>query len=54
MQGNCVLLFFCGEIITTSIYQTGVANSPDIFQQKNNDLFNGIESIRAYIYELLF
>ena len=30
-----------------------VSNSPDIFQQKINDLFQGFEFIRAYIYELL-
>ena len=28
---------------------TGVANSPDIFQQKRNDLFHGFEFIRSYI-----
>ena len=31
----------------------GVANSPDIFQQKMNDLFYGFEFIRAYIDDLL-
>ena len=31
----------------------GFSNSPDIFQQKMNDLFHGFEFIRAYIYELL-
>ena len=31
----------------------GVANSPDIFQQKMNDLFHGLEFIRAYIDDLL-
>ena len=30
-----------------------VSNSKDIFQQKINDLFQGFEFIRAYIYELL-
>ena len=30
-----------------------VANSPDIFQQKMNDLFHGFELIRAYIDDLL-
>ena len=29
------------------------ANSPNIFQQKMNDLFHGFEFIYAYIYELL-
>ena len=29
------------------------ANSPDIFQQKINDLFNGFEFIQAYIDDLL-
>ena len=31
----------------------GIVNSPDIFQQKNNDLFHGFEFIRAYIDEFL-
>ena len=31
----------------------GIANSPDIVQQKMNDLFRGFEFIRAYIYDLL-
>ena len=31
----------------------GVVNSPDIFQQKMNDLFHGFEFICAYIYYLL-
>ena len=30
-----------------------VANSPDIFQQKMNDLYHGFESIYAYIDDLL-
>ena len=32
---------------------TGVANYPNIFQQKTNDLFHGFEFILAYIYDLL-
>ena len=31
----------------------GVANSPEIFKQKMNDIFHGFEFICAYIYELL-
>ena len=31
----------------------GVANSPDILQQKMNDLFHGFEFIRVYIDDLL-
>ena len=31
----------------------GVANSPDIFQQKVNDLFHRSEFIRAYIDNML-
>ena len=31
----------------------GVANSPDIFQQKMNNLFHGFEFIRAYTDDLL-
>ena len=31
----------------------GVANSPDLFQKRTNDLFRGFECIRAYIDDLL-
>ena len=31
----------------------GIANSPDIFQHKMNDLFHGFKFIRAYIYRHL-
>ena len=31
----------------------GVVNSPDIFQQKINDLFHGFEFILTFIYDLL-
>ena len=31
----------------------GLCNSPDIFQQKMNKLFKGLEYIRIYIYDLL-
>ena len=31
----------------------GIEHSPDIFQQKINDLFHGFEFIRAYIDDLL-
>ena len=31
----------------------GVANSPEIFQQKMKDLFNEFEFIRVYIYQFL-
>ena len=31
----------------------GIAKSPDIFQQKMNDLFHGFELICAYIDDLL-
>ena len=30
-----------------------ICNSPDIFQEKMNGLFNGIEYVRVYIYYLL-
>ena len=32
----------------------GVADPPDISQQKINDLFHGFKFICAYIYEILF
>ena len=31
----------------------GVCNSPDIFQEKMNEMFRGFEFVRAYIYDLL-
>ena len=31
----------------------GLCNSPDIFQVKMNELFNGLQYVRAYIEELL-
>ena len=32
---------------------TGVSNSPDIFQDKMNEMFHGFEFIQAYINDLL-
>ena len=48
----------CSVIIMWGKYQykrltMEVANSPDIFQQKMNDLFHGFEFICAYIHDLL-
>ena len=31
----------------------GLCNRPDIFQEKINELFNGLEYVKAYIYDLL-
>ena len=31
----------------------GLSNSPDIFQEKMNELFSGLEHVRAYIDDLL-
>ena len=31
----------------------GVSNSPDIFQEKMNEMFRGFEFIQAYINDLL-
>jgi hypothetical protein len=31
----------------------GLSNSPDVFQEKMNDLFHGMEQVRAYIDDLL-
>ena len=31
----------------------GLCNSPNIFQEKMNELFIGIKNIQAYIYDLL-
>ena len=30
----------------------GVSNSPEIFQQKMNDLFHGFEFVHTYIYDI--
>ena len=30
----------------------GLSNSPDIFQEKMNELFSGLEYVRAYIDDL--
>ena len=31
----------------------GLCNSPDIFQEKMNELFHGLEYVRAYIDDLV-
>ena len=31
----------------------GLCNGPDIFQEKMNELFNGLEYVRTYIDDLL-
>ena len=31
----------------------GLCNSPDIFQEKMNELFSGLDYVRAYIDDLL-
>ena len=31
----------------------GLCNTPDIFQEKMNELFNGLEYVKAYIDNLL-
>ena len=31
----------------------GLCNSPDIFQEKMNELFNGLDYVRTYIDDLL-
>ena len=49
----CTIIFLWGKY-RYEYLPMGVLNSPDIFQQKMNDLFHGFEFIRAYIYELLF
>ena len=48
----CTIIIPWGEYCYTRL-PTVVANSPDIFQQKMNNLFHGFGFIRAYIYELL-
>ena len=37
----------------TPIYQLGLCNSPNIFQEKMRDLFADLESVRAFIDNLL-
>ena len=48
----------CTIILTWGRYKykrqtMGVCNSPDIFQEKMNEMFRGIEFIRAYIDDIL-
>ena len=31
----------------------GLCNSPDIFQEKMNELFNGLDYVRMYIDDIL-
>ena len=35
------------------ILPMGLCNKPDVFQEKMNVLFNGLEYVRAYIDDLL-
>ena len=48
----CMIILPWGKYQYTHL-SMGVAISPDIFLQKMNDLFHGLELIRAYIDELL-
>ena len=48
----CTIIFSMGKYRYKCL-PMGVQNSPDIFQQKMNDLFHGFEFIRAYIDDLL-
>ena len=48
----CTIILLWGKYRYKSL-PMGVANRPDIFQHKMNDLFHGFEFIRAYIDDLL-
>ena len=48
----CTVIILWGKYRYTCL-PMGVANPPEIFQQKMNDLFNGFQFIRAYIENIL-
>ena len=48
----CIIILLLGEYCY-KLLQMGVANSPEIFQHKMNDLFHGFKFISACIDELL-
>ena len=48
----CTIIFPCGKYHYKQLTMV-ITNSPEIYQQKMNDLFNSFELIRAYIDDLL-
>ena len=48
----CIIILMWGKYRYKRL-PMGVANSPEIFQQKMNDLFHGLDFIRSYIYDIL-
>ena len=48
----CTIIIPWGKYKYKSLLM-GICNSPDIFQEKMNEMFRGLEFIRAYINDLL-
>ena len=48
----CTIVLPWGKYEYTSL-PMGLSNSPDVFQEKMNELFHGMEQVRAYINDLL-
>ena len=46
-------IVFCWEKYEYQKLPTGLCNSSDIFQEKMNDIFNGLDYVRTYIDDLL-
>ena len=50
---SCISDTMVKSITTGQIGISIITNSPDIFQEKMNELFNGFKYVRAYIDNLL-
>ena len=53
MRNSIILGQICISQLTKQKLPMRLCNSPDIFQEKMNELFNGLECIIAYINNLL-
>ena len=51
-SGMCTIIFAWGKFSYCRL-PMGASNAPDVFQAKMNSLFNDLEYVRAYIYDLL-
>ena len=51
-KGLCTIVLPFGKFQYNQI-PMGLCNSPDIFQEKRNELFEGLDFVRAYIDDLL-
>ena len=48
----CTIIFPCGKYECLRL-PMGLCNSPDIFQEKINELMDGLEFVRAYLDDVL-